>query len=123
MDISLYVHSQNIDARVIKTTRQLKEFPYNEDISGISTDLLGVGWAQSTMTQGARVSSSTTYLSIVNTRPNLTILINAMVTKLINTGMSGGLMGFRKVQFTDGRFRSGKVPYFFHREKYLIKSL
>ncbi|KJA13938.1 GMC oxidoreductase [Hypholoma sublateritium FD-334 SS-4] len=102
VDISLYVHSQNIDARVIETTRQLKEFPYNEDISGIATDLLGVGWAQSTMTQGARVSSSTSYLSIANTRPNLTILINAMVTKLINTGMSGGLMGFQRVQFTDG---------------------
>ena len=109
MDISLYVHSQNIDSLVIKTTQQLKEFPYNEDISGIATDLLGVGWAQSTMTQGVRVSSSTTYLRLANTRPNLTVLINAMVTKLINTGMSGGLMGFQRVQFTDGRFKSGNV--------------
>ncbi|KJA17033.1 GMC oxidoreductase [Hypholoma sublateritium FD-334 SS-4] len=100
--ISLYVHRQNIDSRVIETTKQLKEFPYNKDVSGIATDLLGVGYAQSTMTEGARVSSSTTYSRIVNTRPNLTVLINAMVTKLINTGISDGLMGFQRVEFTDG---------------------
>ncbi len=92
--VTVYGKSENIDARVIKTTKQLTEFPYSKDVSGIAPDLLGIGFAQSTMSGGARVSSSTTYSNAVKTRPNLTVLINAMVTKLINTGVSDGLTGF-----------------------------
>ena len=110
--VTVYGKSQNIDARVIRTTKELTEFPYSKDVSGIAPDLLGVGFAQSTMSGGARVSSSTTYSNAVKTRPNLTVLINAMVTKLINTGVLDGLTGFRKVEFTDGRLRSGIVSVY-----------
>ncbi len=48
LDVSLYVASQDIDGRVISTTQQLKEFPYNEDISGYRQrsprDRMGAGF-------------------------------------------------------------------------------
>lgn len=109
LDVSLYVATQDIDDRVITTTQQLREFPYNEDISGIDNDLLGIGWAQSSMSKGVRASSSTSYLAAANSRPNLTVLINAMVTKLLPTGASGGLRSFRNVEFVDARTSKGKI--------------
>ncbi|KJA13939.1 GMC oxidoreductase [Hypholoma sublateritium FD-334 SS-4] len=98
--------SQGIDNRVIETTRQLAEFPYNKDTTGINNNLLGVGWIQSSINNGSRVSSSTSYLSASSGRPNLTILLNAMVTKLLPTGSSQGLRTFRNVQFADSRTNS-----------------
>lgn len=106
-NISLHAASSRIDSRIIATTKQLPEFPYNEDISGIDT-MLGIGWVQSSMHGGTRVSSSTSYLAAASGRPNLTVLINAMVTKLLPTGGSGGLESFRRVQFTDSRTESGR---------------
>ncbi len=50
------------------------------------------------MSKGVRASSSTSYLAAANSRPNLTVLINALVTKLLPTGTSGGLRSFRNVE-------------------------
>ncbi|KAF8188674.1 hypothetical protein BJ912DRAFT_1022454 [Pholiota molesta] len=89
--ISLPVFNQSIDARVIATTQQLsQEFPFNDDMSGISGQSIG---------QGVRRSSSTTYLAASNDRPNLTVLINAMP-------FTSGLKAFRTVEFTDSRSSS-----------------
>ncbi|KAF8962179.1 hypothetical protein BDZ97DRAFT_1759417 [Flammula alnicola] len=94
--ISLPVNNQTIDSRVINTTQQLPEFPFNEDTSGIDRSLLGTGWIQSSAGGGMRSSSSTSYLANANGRPNLTVLIHATVTKLVQTGATA----FRGVKFT-----------------------
>ena len=106
---SLYSASQVFDDRVIETTRQLPEFSFNRDTSGTNDNLLGIGWIQSSIKNGVRVSSSTSYLTAANGRPNLTILINSMVTKLLPTCDVGGLKAFRTVQFTDSRTSSGEI--------------
>ncbi|KAF4610054.1 hypothetical protein D9613_010669 [Agrocybe pediades] len=93
--------NQTIDSRVIATTQQLAEFPFNQDTMGGDHSLLGVGWMQSTDGGGIRSSSSTSYLAQANSRPNLTVLINATVLKLIQTGTSGSLKAFRSVQFAN----------------------
>ncbi len=111
LDVSLPVWTQATDARVVATTQQLAEFSYNQDISGINNDMLGIGWAQSSMVDGARASSSTSYLASANDRPNLTVLINAMVTKLLPINTPAGVKSFRNVQFSDARTFSGMNYY------------
>ena len=81
------------------TTGQLAEFPYNEDTSGGDHSLLGIGFVQSSIGGGVRSSSSTSYLANANKRPNLTVLINVTVEKLLKTGMRANLKSFRSVQF------------------------
>ncbi|KAF8955297.1 aryl-alcohol-oxidase from pleurotus Eryingii [Flammula alnicola] len=99
--VSLPANNQTIDHRVLATTQQLAEFPFNEDMSGGDRSLLGIGWLQSSAGGGVRSSSSTSYLAAANGRPNLTVLINAYVTKLVQTGnTASGLKSFRAVQFT-----------------------
>ncbi|KAF8962180.1 hypothetical protein BDZ97DRAFT_1920652 [Flammula alnicola] len=100
VSVSLPVNNQTIDSRVINTTQQLPEFPFNEDTSGIDRSLLGTGWIQSSAGGGMRSSSSTSYLAQANGRPNLTVLIHATVTKLVHTSSSKGVKAFRGVQFT-----------------------
>jgi choline dehydrogenase-like flavoprotein len=99
--VSLPGYNMTIDPRVINTTQELSaEFPYNEDMSGGDQSLLGIGWLQSSAGHGVRSSSSTSYLANSNRRPNLTVLIHATVTKLIQTGVTAtGLKDFRSVQF------------------------
>ncbi|KDR79239.1 hypothetical protein GALMADRAFT_223476 [Galerina marginata CBS 339.88] len=97
---SLPGYNQTIDPRVLATTKQLAEFPYNQDMSGGDQSLLGIGFLQSSAGGGVRSSSSTSYLANANKRPNLTVIINATVMKLIQTGTtSKGLKSFRSVQF------------------------
>ncbi|PPQ71985.1 hypothetical protein CVT26_007141 [Gymnopilus dilepis] len=88
------------DSRVIATTQQLAEFPYNQDMSGGSHSLLGIGWLQSSAGGGVRSSSSTSYLANANSRPNLTVLVGATVQKLVQTpSSSSSTKAFRSVQF------------------------
>jgi choline dehydrogenase len=82
------------------TTGQLSEFPYNEDMSGGDHSLLGIGFVQSSVGGGVRSSSSTSYLANANSRPNLTVLINATVLKLLQSGTKDDLKSFRDVQFS-----------------------
>ena len=82
------------------TTGQLSEFPYNEDMSGGDHSLLGIGFAQSSVGGGVRSSSSTSYLAHANSRPNLMVLIDATVIKLLQSGTKGALKAFRSVQFS-----------------------
>ncbi|KAF9482458.1 alcohol oxidase [Pholiota conissans] len=100
LGVSLPGFNQTTDTRVIQTTVELEEFPYNEDLSGIDRSLLGVGFVQGAVHGGVRSSSSSTYLAQANTRPNLTVLINATVQKLIASGSILGLKVFKTVQFT-----------------------
>lgn len=94
-----------IDPRVIQTTQELPaEFPYNEDTSGGSQSLLGIGWVQSSAGGGVRSSSSTSYMANAIDRPNLTVLIHAFVTRVLSTGVTaaGALEepSFHEVEFS-----------------------
>ncbi|PPQ80709.1 hypothetical protein CVT25_001829 [Psilocybe cyanescens] len=100
VSISLPGNNQTIDSLVLQATRQLPEFPFNQDMSGV-TPLLGIGFLQSSIGGGSRSSSSTTYLQNATERPNLTVLINTTVMKLLQTNSSQPfLKAFRSVQIT-----------------------
>ena len=100
LPVSLPGNAQAIDSRVIATTKDLAyEFPFNEDMGG-GENILGVGWAQFSIGGGMRSSSATTYLAAALNRPNLDVIINAQVTKLLHRGTVGGLPSFHTVQFS-----------------------
>jgi choline dehydrogenase len=88
-----------LDSRVFKTTAQLSEFPFNEDMN--SGDPLGIGWTQYSIGGGQRSSASRSYLTPALSRSNLDILVNTLVTKVVQTGTQpeSGLPIFRGVLF------------------------
>ncbi|KAF5328368.1 hypothetical protein D9619_013247 [Psilocybe cf. subviscida] len=101
LPVSLPGFNQSIDPLVIKATSQVPGFPFNEDMAGGDRSLLGVGWLQSSAGGGVRSTSSTSYLANANKRPNLTVLINATVRKLVQTANGKrGAKAFRSVQFS-----------------------
>ncbi|KAF7357765.1 Alcohol oxidase [Mycena venus] len=83
-----------IDDRVIETTQELAEFPFNLDMN--SGDPIGVGWGQMTVKDGSRSSSATSYLAPqFVSRPNLHVLLHARVTRVLPTASND----FRTVEF------------------------
>ena len=98
-----------IDGRIIQTTQELEEFPFAPDMN--SGDHLGVGWVQALIDRGVR-SSSKAYLVApgVAERPNLDILLNAQVSRALQTSTKDSLPEFKAIEFkdkTDGTF----IPY------------
>ncbi|KAJ7075178.1 GMC oxidoreductase-domain-containing protein [Mycena belliarum] len=92
--VSLPGFPSGIDDRVIATTAELEEFPFNLDMNSGSP--LGIGWAQATIKNGTRSSSATSYLALeFLNRQNLFVLLNARVTRVLET-TSGT---FRTVEF------------------------
>ncbi|KAJ6625745.1 aryl-alcohol-oxidase from pleurotus Eryingii [Mycena sp. CBHHK59/15] len=86
--------SPEIDSRVIETTTELGEFPFNLDMN--SGYQIGVGWAQSTIKNGSRSSSATSYLAPqFISRPNLHVLLHARITRVLQSGPGA----FRTVEF------------------------
>ncbi|KAH9476134.1 Pyranose dehydrogenase 1 [Psilocybe cubensis] len=100
--VSLPGNNQSVDSRVLAATGQSgPKFTYNQDMSGGGHSLLGIGFLQSSAGGGVRSSSSTTYLAKADKRPNLTVLINSVVTKLVQTGNAhSGHKSFRSVEFS-----------------------
>lgn len=99
----------DIDGRVANTTAVLKdEFPFNIDMN--SGNPLGVGWLQSTIGNGARSSSATAFLTPALSRPNVDVLINTQVTRLIQNGKLGSLPVFREVEFAQSRTGTLSFP-------------
>jgi choline dehydrogenase-like flavoprotein len=119
--VSLYGFPEPIDGRVIETTKQLAEFPFNVDYNsgyhlGIGepntapwhsrrtqTNLgptTSVGWAQFTIGNGARSSSATSYLGpkFIG-RKNLHVLINTEVSRILSSGVKQGQHVFNIVQY------------------------
>ncbi|RDB26725.1 Pyranose dehydrogenase 3 [Hypsizygus marmoreus] len=96
--VSLSGWPQATGPRIIQTTVDLgDEFPYNQDPN--SGNPLGVGWLQSTIDGGRRSSSATSYLAPkFMKRPNLHVLLNTRVTRILRTG-KGGPPAFRTVEF------------------------
>lgn len=117
--VSLTGFPHPIDQRIIKTTSELKdEFPFNLDMNSgdhlgvgeycpdrssvcIGIDWLTPGWIQATINGGRRSSSATSYLAhAFRNRPNLHVLINARVTRILKTGNTlNGKLAFRTVEF------------------------
>ncbi|KAJ7583130.1 alcohol oxidase [Mycena floridula] len=97
--VTLAENVYDMDNRVIRATQgELKDqFPYNLDMN--SGFHLGIGWVQSTIKNGTRSSSATSYLGPgYIDRPNLSILVSARVTRVIPN--SQGQTSFRGVEFT-----------------------
>ncbi|KAJ6509684.1 aryl-alcohol oxidase precursor [Mycena vulgaris] len=84
---------------VIQTTKELpNDFPFNLDMN--SGQPLGIGWMQSTIGGGERSSSATGYLAPkFIQRPNLSVLLHAQVSKLVNVTQHGGKPRFGGVHF------------------------
>ncbi|KAJ7266573.1 aryl-alcohol oxidase [Mycena rebaudengoi] len=97
--VSLPGFRHEFDARIIQNTREHpSRFPFNLDMN--SGQHLGLGWIQSTINGGQRSSAATSYLGpSFMSRPNLHVLINTHVTRLIHTGVEKGKPAFRGVEF------------------------
>ncbi|KAJ6494975.1 aryl alcohol oxidase [Mycena vulgaris] len=92
--VTLQGFASPIDSRVIETTQQVSEFPFNLDMN--SGNPIGIGWGQTTVKDGSRSSSATSYLGpeFIN-RPNLHVLLHARVTRVLPTASNE----FRTVEF------------------------
>ncbi|KAJ7643628.1 aryl-alcohol oxidase [Roridomyces roridus] len=85
---------------VQQATKELPgDFPFNLDFN--SGKMLGVGYLQSTIGGGMRSSSATSYLAPkFAERPNLSVLLHAQVSKLVNPSKTNkGEITFGGVQF------------------------
>ncbi|KAJ7822586.1 alcohol oxidase [Mycena leptocephala] len=92
--VSLAGFPSPVDSRVIETTTELEEFPFNLDMN--SGYQLGIGWGQATIKNGSRSSSATSYLAPqFVARPNLHVLLHARVTRVLPTTSNT----FRTVEF------------------------
>ncbi|KAJ8517250.1 hypothetical protein ONZ45_g5543 [Pleurotus djamor] len=99
--VSLPGFSSELDSRVINTSKNSgSRFPFNEDING--GQLIGFGFLQASINTSTRSSADTAYLEPVLSRPNLYVLPNAQVTRLLETDPSSRLPDFRTVEFTTG---------------------
>ncbi|KIJ39504.1 GMC oxidoreductase [Sphaerobolus stellatus SS14] len=100
--VSLSAFVSPTSSRVIQTTKELPQvFPFNPDMN--SGKPIGLGWLQSTIKDGKRSSSATSYLGpeFIN-RPNLHVLLNARVTKLLKTNPENSALAFQGVEFSQG---------------------
>ncbi|KAK0212181.1 aryl-alcohol oxidase [Desarmillaria ectypa] len=81
--VSLPGYPRAIDGRVIQATQELPdEFPFNLDYN--SGYHLGIGWEQTTVGNGTRSSSETSYLGPgYIDRENLHVLIHTYVTRIL----------------------------------------
>ncbi|KAJ6488762.1 alcohol oxidase [Mycena sanguinolenta] len=88
--------------QVIQTTREFpEEFPFNLDYN--SGEPLGVGWVQSTIGDGKRSSSATSYLGPeFIQRPNLHVLLHAQASRLVDPQTITGVVTFGGVEFLQG---------------------
>ncbi|KAF7374315.1 Pyranose dehydrogenase 3 [Mycena sanguinolenta] len=86
------------DTRIIQTTKDLpNEWAFVLDMNaGVN---LGVGWLQSTIGDGGRSSSATSYLGPQYiSRPNLHILVNAQVSRVLQSTENS--LHFNAVEFS-----------------------
>ncbi|KAL4247801.1 GMC oxidoreductase family protein [Abortiporus biennis] len=87
LDVAFSPIPRPIDAIGLAASKELgPRFAYNSDINSGNT--LGLGYARFSMLNGKRHSSATAYLNDAIPRPNLDVLINTQVTKLIQSQVS-----------------------------------
>ncbi|RDB17146.1 Pyranose dehydrogenase 3 [Hypsizygus marmoreus] len=106
MSICLPGYPQTSDDLILNATATFPdEFPYNKDLN--SGNPLGIGWCPSSINNGSRDSSATSYLGPKYIkRRNLDVLLHAHVTRVLQTGTSDGKRSFRTVEFADSRTRA-----------------
>ncbi|KAJ7866250.1 aryl-alcohol oxidase [Mycena olivaceomarginata] len=97
--VSLSGFPTPIDSRIIAATSELEGYPFNLDMN--SGNPIGVGWGQLTVKDGERSSSATSYLaSQFLGRPNLYVLLNARVTRVLETGICSGSQWYECYRFS-----------------------
>ncbi|KAJ7249411.1 aryl-alcohol-oxidase from pleurotus Eryingii [Mycena rebaudengoi] len=95
LGVSLPGFSQQIDRMVLESFGN-GEFPFTHDLS--SGEEKGFGWQVSTIHNGTRTTAATAYLADKYLqRPNLDVLVNAMVSRVLPTGNK-----INKVEFHQG---------------------
>ncbi|KAJ7579827.1 alcohol oxidase [Mycena floridula] len=89
-----------MDPRVFAAAAELAdEFPFNLDTN--SGNQIGIGWAQTTVKDGVRSSSATSYLGPeFIKRPNLDVLLNAFVMRLTASKASTKVPHFSSVEYS-----------------------
>ncbi|KAF7375489.1 Choline dehydrogenase, mitochondrial [Mycena sanguinolenta] len=107
VSISLPGYPHPFDSRIIETTKELSEdWPFNLDMN--SGYMLGIGWPQQSIDTSARSSGATAYLAAeYMSRPNLHVLVNAHVTRILQTGTDSGKPAFRSVEYTTADVPTG----------------
>lgn len=116
--VSLPNFPSDLDGHVIQTTKELEGYEFNLDMNSGNTIGIGekslplnkvgllmtvlVGWVQSTIKNGRRASSATAFLGPNLKRPNLDVLINSTVTRLIQSGIKDNKPQFKTVEFATG---------------------
>ncbi|KAJ7693579.1 pyranose dehydrogenase [Mycena rosella] len=93
---------RTFNKHVIQTTKELPDvFPFDLDMN--SGQPLGVGWVQSTIGDGMRSSSATSYLAEnFAQRKNLDVLLHAQVSDLVDASHANGKLSFSGVRFSQG---------------------
>ncbi|KIJ42090.1 GMC oxidoreductase [Sphaerobolus stellatus SS14] len=100
--VSLNGFASPVDGRVIQTTKELpNDFPFNLDMN--SGKPIGLGYIQSTIENGKRSSSATSYLgpAFIN-RPNLHVVVNVRVTRIIQSSKGKSPLAFNTVEVSQG---------------------
>ncbi|KAJ6483114.1 aryl-alcohol oxidase-like protein [Mycena sanguinolenta] len=95
--IGLPLAQRDLDQRVIQSLSE-SEFPFNSNIN--SGKPIGFGWFPVSVKDGARNSAASSYLAQAYlARPNLHVLVDAHVTRVLPTGTSDTGPVFRGVEF------------------------
>ncbi|KXN83424.1 Alcohol dehydrogenase [acceptor] [Leucoagaricus sp. SymC.cos] len=124
--VSLFGHPQAVDDRVIAAANELGgEFKFNLDMN--SGHPLGTVWFQGTIGHGERSSSATSYLTDeVVSRPNLHVLLNTRVTRVLPIDRSTQdthFSSFNQVEILeDGNYQSTGRKYIVYATKEAILS-
>jgi len=101
--VSLAGFPLSIDQRVIQAAHRSRDRQFSFNLDYNSGRHLGVGFTQSTIKNGERSSSATSYLGPQFTRRrNLHVLLHAQVARVLETRKSRGRSVFDTVEFTDG---------------------
>ncbi|KAL0572694.1 hypothetical protein V5O48_009268 [Marasmius crinis-equi] len=110
-----------MDTRIIQASKSMgNDSDYHFVLDMNSGSNLGVGFSQMTIKNGTRSSSATSYLGpqFIN-RPNLHVLVNAHVTRILSTNTPGDALTFNGVELSQD---AGKTFHTVHASKEVILS-
>ncbi|KAL0571185.1 hypothetical protein V5O48_010777 [Marasmius crinis-equi] len=100
--VSVSGFRNQVDTRVIRASKSMgNDSDYRFVLDYNSGNQLGVGFGQSTVFNGTRSSSATSYLGpqFIN-RPNLHVLLHAHVTRILSNKTSGNSLAFKGVELS-----------------------
>ncbi|KZT39180.1 aryl-alcohol oxidase-like protein [Sistotremastrum suecicum HHB10207 ss-3] len=102
LSVSLPGSPNELSTRIFNTTLELPDtYPFLEDVG--AGNGIGLGWMQATIDVDVRASSAQAYLAPkFIARPNLDVLIEQQVTKILFTKNSKGLPHASGIEFSAG---------------------